>query len=136
MGHLKDLPHHLSCLQRTKHPETALSAEVSMRQGPSVAGSVQGRRRGSTGPGAPEAAPRPGFSPAPEAGRCSGGRRVPETHQAKAKTPVVSPSEVHVLCPGQSASISRSICSTASTVLHEDMIVVHMVIAALWGQSL
>ena len=77
---MKDLPHHHSVLQRAKHPETALSAEMSVWQGPSVAGSGQGRRRGSTGPGAPEAAPRPGFSPAPEAGRCRGGRRVPETH--------------------------------------------------------
>ena len=79
-GHLEDFPHHHSVLQRTKHPETALSAEVSVWQGPRVAGSGQGRCRGTTGPGAPEAAPRPGFSPAPEAGRCSGGRRVPETH--------------------------------------------------------
>lgn len=45
-GHLEDLPHHQSCLQRTDHPETALTAEVSMWQGPSVGGRGQGRGRG------------------------------------------------------------------------------------------
>ena len=148
-GHLKDLPHHHSCLQRTKHPKTALSAEVSVWQGPSKAGRGQGRHRGSTGCGAPEAAPRPGFSPAPEAGRCSGGRRVESCCRgglgegksqfqkltARAKTPVLSPSEVHVLCSGQLPITSRSLSCTNSAVLLEDMIVFHMVIAALWGQS-
>ena len=63
-GHLEDLPHHHSCLQRTEQPETALSAEVSVWQGPSVGGRGQWRRRGSAGPGGPEAAPRLDFSPA------------------------------------------------------------------------
>lgn len=148
-GHLEDLPHHQSCLQRTKHPETALSAEVSVWQGLSVAERGQGRCRRSTGPGAPEAAPRPGFSTVPEAGRCSGGRRVESCWRgdlgvskgqfqkltARAKTPVLSPSEVHVLCSGQFPSTSRTLSCASSAVLGEHKMVFHRVMAALWGQS-
>ena len=142
-GHLEDLPHHHSCLQRSKHPEAALSAEVSMRQSLSEAGRGQGRRRGSTGPGAPEAAPRPGFSPEPEAGRCSGGRRGClgvskgqfQKLTVRAKTPVLFPSEVHVLCSGQFPSTSRSLSHASFAVLGDHKIVFHMVTAALWGQS-
>ena len=120
-----------------------------MRQGPSEAKRGQGRCRESTGPGAPEAAPRPGFSPAPEAGRCSGGRRVERCCRgslgegkgqfqkltAKAKTPVLSPSEVHVLCTGQLPSTLRSLSRAGFAVLLKYKIVFHMVIAALWSQS-
>ena len=54
---------------------------------------------------------------------------------ARAKTSVSSPSEVRMLCSGQLPSTSRSSCSASSAVLGEDMIVVHMVAAALWGQN-
>ena len=54
---------------------------------------------------------------------------------ARGKTPVVSPSEVPVLCSGQFPITSRSLSCTNSAVLLEDMIAFHMVIAALWDQS-
>ena len=62
-GQLEDLPQCHSCLPKTKHPETALSAQMSMWQGPSVAGRGQGRPRGIPRPGAPQPAPKPGLQP-------------------------------------------------------------------------
>lgn len=54
---------------------------------------------------------------------------------ARAKTPVLSPSEVYTLSTGQAFSTLRSICSAGSAVPVEDMITPHMAVAALWGQS-
>lgn len=54
---------------------------------------------------------------------------------ARAKTPASSPSEVCTLSTGQALSTWRSSCSAGSAVLLEDMMVAHMVAAALWGQS-
>ena len=54
---------------------------------------------------------------------------------AKAKTPVLSPSEVHVLCSGQLPSTLRSLSRAGFAVLRKYKIVFHMVIAALLGES-
>ena len=54
---------------------------------------------------------------------------------ARAKTSVSSPSEVHMLQAGQLPRTRTSIFSTDSKVLLEELIVLHMVAAALRGQS-
>lgn len=54
---------------------------------------------------------------------------------ARAKTSVLSPSEVAVLCSGQSSMTSSSAGSTFSAVVAEEAMVLHRSAAALWGQS-
>ena len=54
----------------------------------------------------------------------------------RAKTPVLSPSEVHLLCSGQLLSTYRSIGGTSSAVLGEHMMVFHMAMAALRVRAL
>ena len=54
---------------------------------------------------------------------------------ARAKTSALSPSEVHVLCSGQSSSTQTSSRSTCSAVLLLETITLHMVAAALQAQS-
>lgn len=54
---------------------------------------------------------------------------------ARAKTSELSPSEVHVLCSGQSSSTQTSSRSTCSAVLLLETITLHMVAAALQAQS-
>ena len=54
---------------------------------------------------------------------------------ARAKTSLLSPSEVNVLCSGQSASTGSSSSSTLSAVLIVETITLHMAAAALQTQS-
>lgn len=73
-------------------------------------------------------------------GRCSRGGQGASKGQlqeltARARTPVLSPSEVYTLYAGQALSTSRSICSAGTAVPVEVRITFHMAVAALWGHS-
>lgn len=59
-GHPEDLPQCPGCLQKTKQPETALSAKTRLWPGPSV------DARGGPGLDAPKPAPAAGFQPPQE----------------------------------------------------------------------
>ena len=54
---------------------------------------------------------------------------------ARAKPSLLSPSEVHILCRGQSSITQSSAGSTFSTVDFDEPMALHILAAALWDQS-